>query len=76
MHSGKLPHQVAAEVLGEDRPVAVLSGPTFAKEVGEGLPTAMTIASNKPEFAQSLAAAISGENFRAYTSNDFLVLML
>ena len=72
LHSGKLPHQVAAEVLGEDRPVAVLSGPTFAKEVGEGLPTAMTIASNKPEFAQSLAAAISGENFRAYTSDDFI----
>jgi glycerol-3-phosphate dehydrogenase (NAD(P)+) len=72
LHSGKLPHQVAAEVLGEDRPVAVLSGPTFAKEVGEGLPTAMTIASNNPEFGQSLAAAISGENFRAYTSDDFI----
>lgn len=72
LHSGKLPHQVAAEVLGEDRPVAVLSGPTFAKEVAEGLPTAMTIASNSPEFGQSLAAAISGENFRAYTSDDFI----
>ena len=72
LHSGKLPHQVAAEVLGEDRPVAVLSGPTFAKEVAEGLPTAMTIASNNAEFGQSLAAAISGENFRAYTSDDFI----
>jgi len=72
LHSGKLPHQVAAEVLGEDRPVAVLSGPTFAKEVGEGLPTAMTIASNNAEFGQSLAAAISGDNFRAYTSDDFV----
>ena len=55
LHSGKLPHQVAAEVLGESRPVAVLSGPTFAKEVAEGLPTAMTIASNSAEFGQSLA---------------------
>lgn len=72
LHSGKLPHQVAAEVLGEDRPVAVLSGPTFAKEVGEGLPTAMTIASNNTEFGQSLAAAFSGNNFRAYTSNDLI----
>jgi len=72
LHSGKLPHQVAAEVLGEDRPVAVLSGPTFAKEVGDGLPTAMTIASNNAEFGQSLAAAISGDNFRAYTSDDFI----
>ena len=72
LHSGKLPHQVAAEVLGEDRPVAVLSGPTFAKEVAEGLPTAMTIASNNAEFGQALAAALSGENFRAYTSDDFI----
>lgn len=72
LHTGKLPHQVAAEVLGEDRPVAVLSGPTFAKEVGQGLPTAMTIGSNNSEFAQELAVAISGDNFRAYTSDDMI----
>ncbi len=72
LHSGKLPHQVAAEVLGEERPVAVLSGPTFAKEVAEGLPTAMTIASNDDAFGQALASAISGKNFRAYTSDDFI----
>jgi len=72
LHSGKLPHQVAAEVLGEDRPVAVLSGPTFAKEVAEGLPTAMTIAANNEEFGRDLATAISGDNFRAYTSDDMI----
>jgi glycerol-3-phosphate dehydrogenase (NAD(P)+) len=72
LHSGKLPHQVAAEVLGEERPVAVLSGPTFAKEVAEGLPTAMTIASNNDDFGQALATAISGKNFRAYTSDDLI----
>jgi len=72
LHSGKLPHQVAAEVLGKDRSVAVLSGPTFAKEVAEGLPTAMTIASNDETFAHELAAAISGDNFRAYTSDDLI----
>ena len=49
--SGKLPHQVAREVLGAERPVAVLSGPTFAREVGAGLPTAMTIASPDAEYA-------------------------
>jgi glycerol-3-phosphate dehydrogenase (NAD(P)+) len=72
LHSGKLPHQVAAEVLGPDRPMAVLSGPTFAREVAEGLPTALTVAANDPEFADSLAAALSGNNFRAYTSNDYI----
>ena len=72
LSTGKLPHQVAAEVLGPDIPVAVLSGPTFAKEVGAGLPTAMTIASNNHEFARSLAEAISSDNFRAYTSDDIV----
>ena len=72
LHTGKLPHQVAAEALGGDRPVAVLSGPTFAKEVGAGLPTAMTVAANNSEFAQELAVALSGDNFRAYTSDDMI----
>jgi glycerol-3-phosphate dehydrogenase (NAD(P)+) len=72
LSTGKLPHQVAAEVLGPDFPVAVLSGPTFAKEVGAGLPTAMTIASNDSDFAKALAEAISSDNFRAYTSDDII----
>ncbi|MDX1507020.1 MAG: NAD(P)H-dependent glycerol-3-phosphate dehydrogenase, partial [Woeseiaceae bacterium] len=58
--------------LGTGRPMAVLSGPTFAKEVGQGLPTAMTVASNDEEFAESLAVALSGDNFRAYTSSDMV----
>jgi len=70
--SGKLPHRVAMEVLGDDRPMAVLSGPTFAKEVAEGLPTAMTIASNDKGFAAELATIISSDNFRAYTSGDIV----
>jgi len=72
LKTGKLPHQVAAEVLGADRPMAVLSGPTFAKEVGAGLPTAMTIAANDPDFAAALASAISSDTFRAYTSDDLV----
>jgi len=70
--TGKLPHEVAREVLGETRPMAVLSGPTFAREVGEGLPTAMTIAANDAAFAEELARGLSGENFRAYTSDDIV----
>jgi len=72
LHTGKLPHEVAADVLGSALPMAVLSGPTFAKEVGIGLPTAMTVAANDNEFAQALAVALSGDNFRAYTSADML----
>ena len=72
LNTGKLPHQVAGEILGDDRPMAVLSGPTFAKEVGAGLPTAMTIASRNADFASDLAAGLSDESFRAYTSDDMI----
>ncbi len=72
LESGRLPHEVAAEVLGDDVPVAVLSGPTFAKEVGAGLPTALTIASPDGAFAREIAEGISGDNFRAYTSDDMV----
>ncbi|MGH8227145.1 MAG: NAD(P)H-dependent glycerol-3-phosphate dehydrogenase [Steroidobacteraceae bacterium] len=68
--SGKLPHQVARDALGGNRSLAVLSGPTFANEVGAGLPTAMTVASPDAGFATALAHELSSANFRAYTSTD------
>jgi len=70
--SGKLPHQVASEVLGPSVPTAVLSGPTFAREVGAGLPSAMTVASYDGDYAMELARSISGRNFRAYASSDMV----
>ena len=70
--SGQLPHAVARAVLGPAVPIAVLSGPTFAREVGQGLPTAMTVASPDERFAGELAGALSGRNFRAYTSPDII----
>jgi glycerol-3-phosphate dehydrogenase (NAD(P)+) len=68
----KLPHQIACEVLGAERRVAVLSGPTFAREVGAGLPTAMTVASPDAPYARALAHELSSANFRAYTSTDIM----
>ncbi|MGA7537369.1 MAG: NAD(P)H-dependent glycerol-3-phosphate dehydrogenase [Steroidobacteraceae bacterium] len=70
--SGLLPHQVARDVLGPKRSVAVLSGPTFAREVGAGLPTAVTIASPDAAFAKALAQDLSSTQFRAYTSTDII----
>jgi glycerol-3-phosphate dehydrogenase (NAD(P)+) len=70
--TGKLPHQVAREVLGPSVPIAVLSGPTFAKEVGQGLPTAIAVASDDEEFARALAKRISSGGFRAYTQTDIV----
>jgi glycerol-3-phosphate dehydrogenase (NAD(P)+) len=71
MSTGLLPHEVAREVFGA-RPGAVLSGPTFAREVGAGLPTAMTVASRDADFAKELALRLSGPEFRAYTQSDIV----
>ncbi len=67
--SGQLLHEVAAKILGQ-RPLAALSGPSFAKEVAQGLPTAVTVASNSPEYAGRLASYFHSDCFRAYTSED------
>lgn len=72
LETGLLPHQVAREALGADRPMAVLSGPTFAREVGSGLPTAMTVASADEAFATALAHDLSAGQFRAYISDDMI----
>ncbi|MEJ2553358.1 MAG: NAD(P)-dependent glycerol-3-phosphate dehydrogenase, partial [Gammaproteobacteria bacterium] len=70
--SGMLLHEVAVEVLGTQRYVAVISGPTFAREVALGLPTAVTVASATPSFATALAARLGNSRFRAYTSKDVI----
>jgi len=68
--SGKLLHEVAEEVLGKDIATAVVSGPTFAREVAEGLPTAVTVASTDAVFAFDMAARLHSKTFRAYTNDD------
>lgn len=72
LSTGKLPHQVAHEALGLEVPLAVVSGPTFATEVGLGLPTAMTVAATNADYADDLAWRFSDENFRTYTSTDMI----
>ncbi len=68
--SGRFLHEVAGEVLGGDVPLAVVTGPSFAKEVAEGLPTALTVHSDDAEFCRQVADALHGPAFRAYTGND------
>ena len=63
-------HIIAREVLGNDIPLAVISGPTFAKEVAQGLPGAVTVASNNQNFALDWANYLHNDHFRAYTSDD------
>lgn len=69
-------HQVAERELGVDRPYAVLSGPSFAKEVAIGLPTAVTVASKNRIFADELAIRFSQDNFGVYTTDDIIGVQL
>ncbi len=68
--TGKLVHEVIEDQLGSERPMAVLSGPTFAKELGIGLPTAVTIAARDQAFAEKIAMRLHGGGFRAYWTDD------
>lgn len=70
--SYKLLHQVAREELGENIPLAIISGPTFAKEVAQGLPGAVTIASDNQTFALDWAKNLHNNHFRAYTGEDVI----
>ncbi|PJK06967.1 glycerol-3-phosphate dehydrogenase [Lysobacteraceae bacterium NML08-0793] len=70
--SGRFLHEVAVEILGEAVPLAVVTGPSFAKEVTLGLPTALTVHSDNAAFAQTVAEAMHGPAFRAYTGNDMV----
>ncbi|MDA1343034.1 MAG: NAD(P)-dependent glycerol-3-phosphate dehydrogenase [Proteobacteria bacterium] len=69
---GSLLHQVVADVFTQNTPAAILSGPTFAREVAANLPTAITIASKQAEFADQLADIMHSDRFRAYTSSDII----
>jgi glycerol-3-phosphate dehydrogenase (NAD(P)+) len=70
--SGRFLHEVAEDILGPDVPLAVVTGPSFAKEVALGLPTAVTVHGSDVSFAQSVADALHGPAFRAYTGDDMV----
>jgi len=69
--SGLLMSEVVKQELAQVK-LAVLSGPTFASEVGRGLPTAITLAAADPVLAQSLASALGGPYFRPYVTDDVI----
>lgn len=68
--TGRLPHQIVSEELGSGDACGVLTGPSFAAEVGAGLPTAITLASADPGFAQHWSQALHQPRLRIYASTD------
>lgn len=71
LSSHALMSEVAAESLG-DRPLAVLSGPTFAIEVARGLPTAVTLACADEELGQRIVETVGQPHFRPYAATDVI----
>jgi glycerol-3-phosphate dehydrogenase (NAD(P)+) len=67
--TGRFLSEVAAEIL-PGNPPAILSGPSFAKEVAQGLPTAVTLAAHDGELATKLAGMLAAPSFRLYSSSD------
>ena len=68
--SRKLPHQLMAELLPAHSAVGVLSGPSFAQEVAQGYPTALTLAAHDSALAQRLAGSLSNHRLRIYANDD------
>ena len=61
---------ISAELSGFRARVGALSGPTFAREVARGDPTAITIASNDRQLAEIVQREFSDPSFRVYTNDD------
>lgn len=75
--TGRLLQEVAYDHVPRDTPLALLSGPTFAQELAQGLPTAIAVAATHAEFAREMADYLhNGRNLRAYINDDFIGMQL
>ncbi|GAA5234328.1 NAD(P)-dependent glycerol-3-phosphate dehydrogenase [Verticiella sediminum] len=72
--TGELPHQIVHAALASRPGLAsgVLSGPSFAREVAQGLPVALIIASADPALRERAVQALHGDNVRIYGSDDIV----
>lgn len=70
--TGQFLHEPARKLFGDSRPLAVVTGPSFASEVAANLPTAVTVAGTDRDYCARIAKALHGGNFRAYTSDDII----
>ncbi|CAK8738058.1 Glycerol-3-phosphate dehydrogenase [NAD(P)+] [Sodalis praecaptivus] len=75
--TGRLLQEVAREVLGDEIPLAVVSGPTFARELAGGLPTAIALAATDATFSADLQRLLHcGKSFRVYNNPDLIGVQL
>lgn len=71
LESGLLLSQVVQEEV-PDATIAVLTGPTFAREIASGLPSAVTIAADNKEIAQEIREVVRSRTLRAYITDDLI----
>lgn len=64
------PSEIVVDLLPHHRSPAVLSGPSFAREVAEGDPTAIVAASSDEEVARATQRFFNSDRFRVYTNDD------
>ncbi len=69
--SGRFLHELVESLL-PGYPAAVISGPSFAREVAAGAPTAVTVNAHDADFALDMAKLLHGPTFRAYSGTDML----
>ncbi len=70
--SGQLLHEIAINLFGKNCLFAALAGPSFAREVAAGLPTAVMIASQDNDFNAALFKRFNSKLFRIYLSRDLI----
>jgi glycerol-3-phosphate dehydrogenase (NAD(P)+) len=71
IETGDLLSEIVRAVI-PDADIAVLTGPTFAREIASGLPAAVTIAANDLEKARGLSSLLGSKTFRPYASDDVI----
>lgn len=70
--TGKLLHEVVQEIIPWPIPTAVLAGPSFAAEVAQNLPTAISVSSQDTEFSNDLVERFHTRTFRPYINTDII----
>lgn len=71
-NTGKLPHQIVQEEIGQVSTCGALTGPSFAQEVAQGLPAAITLAAFSKDFAQQLSKQLHTPHLRIYANDDVI----
>ncbi|AKC60742.1 Glycerol-3-phosphate dehydrogenase [NAD(P)+] [Blochmannia endosymbiont of Camponotus (Colobopsis) obliquus] len=76
--TGRLLQNVVREILGQEIPLAIISGPTFAREIAMGLPTAIVLVASDSVFIADLRNLLqcNNKNFMVYVHSDYIGIQL